>query len=180
MGDWPLPSALSAATLFLAIIRHPPHVWLYLPPLIFKWPSGQHISQATHTGFSFPPAGSVEDGVGNARALTASINVPPSRLLRGVTRPPFVPSVLVGVGHILNFAIAPSVGLNAAPSLADLLNRLPTSTAHGVGQNCTHLSSDTDLFVSGFNFPCWSIDVLCGPMPSELAQNDSALSLDRP
>jgi hypothetical protein len=34
------------------------------------------------------------------RALSASISVPPSRALVGVTLPPFVPSVLVGVGHI--------------------------------------------------------------------------------
>ena len=123
-------------------------------------PSGQPINHSTHTGLNLPPAGmapmsgsvswprlcpplalpfqSFEDGVGKARALTASISVPPSRLLRGVTRPPFVAKELVGVGHMLNFAIAPSVGLNAAPSLADLLNRLPASTVHGVGYSFTY------------------------------------------
>jgi hypothetical protein len=41
-------------------------------------------------------------GVGHiVRALSASINVPPSLALLGVTSPPLVPSVLVGVGHII-------------------------------------------------------------------------------
>lgn len=52
-------------------------------------------------------------GVGHiARALTASISVPPSLLLRGVTRPPFVPRLLVGVGHACTFTYWFSVNPN--------------------------------------------------------------------
>ena len=74
-------------------------------------------------------------GVGHiARALTASISVPPSRLLRGVTLPPFVPNEAVGVGHKSHFAIAPKVGRRAAFGLFDVLNIAPVSTVHGVGK----------------------------------------------
>jgi hypothetical protein len=47
-------------------------------------------------------------GVGHVDlALKASISVPPSLALVGVTLPPFVPNVLVGVGHLANaFAIS--------------------------------------------------------------------------
>lgn len=77
------------------------------------------MSHSTHVGFRLPviytpprfalaalllpPAFDAPNAraVGHiARALTASINVPPSLDFRGVTRPPFVPSELVGVGHI--------------------------------------------------------------------------------
>jgi len=40
-----------------------------------------------------------EVGVGQRVMLTASIRFPPSRLFRGVTRPPWLPSVARGVGH---------------------------------------------------------------------------------
>jgi hypothetical protein len=42
---------------------------------------------------------------------------------------------LLGVGHRLCFAIAPSVGLNAAPALSERLNIEPVSTVQGVGSN---------------------------------------------
>jgi hypothetical protein len=41
----------------------------------------------------------------------------------------------VGVGHRPNFAIAPSVGRNEAPALADRLNMEPVSTVQGVGSS---------------------------------------------
>lgn len=56
----------------------------------------------------FPP--SFARGVGQVvRALTASISVPPSDPLRGVMRPPLVPSVAVGVGHAFTAVWSPHV-----------------------------------------------------------------------
>lgn len=88
-------------------------------------PSFHPISHSTHVGFNFPPTWSANPTWGSVglrpvsfttvlfgstsialgvrhivRAFSASINVPPSRALAGVTLPPFVPSVLVGVGHL--------------------------------------------------------------------------------
>ena len=55
-------------------------------------------------------------GVGQVfRALTASISVPPSRLLRGVTRPPFVPRLAVGVGQAFTAVASPSPLFALAP-----------------------------------------------------------------
>lgn len=55
-------------------------------------------------------------GVGHFdRAETASISVPPSRLLRGVARPPFVPKLLVGVGQCLTAVARPSPLFALAP-----------------------------------------------------------------
>jgi hypothetical protein len=55
-------------------------------------------------------------GVGHFdRAETASISVPPSLLLRGVTRPPFVPRLLVSVGQSLTAVASPSPLLALAP-----------------------------------------------------------------
>jgi len=77
------------------------------------------------------------------RLLTASISVPPSRLLRGVTRPPLVPRLLVGVGHMA--AVAANPRLLLFPSgrmwrtvLVLVTYRFPpvigfASVAHGVG-----------------------------------------------
>jgi hypothetical protein len=89
-------------------------------------PSFHPISHSTHVGFKLPPICSLKGreflscvawlalplrqsravGVAKVRALTASISVPPSRLLRGVTRPPLVPRLAVGVGQFACTAIA--------------------------------------------------------------------------
>ena len=106
-------------------------------------PSGNPISHSTHVGFSAPPTCvdrpspdvgesplrlwlSLTVGVAQSvRALSASISVPPSRALLGVTRSPFVPSVLVGVGHSALRAIVSKLGRNfptrpAAPPMFPL------------------------------------------------------------
>src|SRR6185312_8994833 len=85
-------------------------------------PAGIPINHSTHRGFrrpptcsdsgrlflsivaseAFPERQSRAEGVAQVvRALTASMSVPPSRLFRGVTRPPLVARDLVGVGHNL-------------------------------------------------------------------------------
>jgi hypothetical protein len=76
-------------------------------------------------------------GVGQVvRVLTASINVPPSRLLRGVTRPPFVPSVAVGVGRCRAATAHPSLFGFARPSpLHVSVTSFPAFDAFGVGHN---------------------------------------------
>ena len=94
-------------------------------------PMGHPISHSTHVGFNSPPICSLNGrelrsivawlafplrqsravGVAKVRALSASISVPPSRALSGVTKPPFVPRLLVGVGH----CFTNSCGLGARP-----------------------------------------------------------------
>lgn len=87
-------------------------------------PGGKPIKASTHVGFKLPlfsPNAAWSDsglelrskvvceqrperqsralGVGHRRCDTASVKVPPSRPLRGVTRPPWLPSVALGVGQ---------------------------------------------------------------------------------
>ena len=116
--------------------------------------AGQFINHSTQSGLSCPPGStparnnapgmlswsiceggsalfllSFTVGVGHiSRALTASINVPPSRPLRGVTRPPFVPRLAVGVGHAFTAAGSPFLGL-----LVSKFPRFSASLAFGVG-----------------------------------------------
>ena len=66
-------------------------------------------------------------------ADTASTRLPPSRLFRGVTRPPWLPSVALGVGHIPVRAIVSSDGRTAAPG--DGLWLYPYDATAGVGNH---------------------------------------------
>lgn len=100
------------------------HHWWYLS--IAKGdkavhPMGHAMSHSVQSAFSCPPGGiapiagsvnwprrcpgfadplwSLAEGVGNVRLATASMRLPPSFDFRGVTRPPWLPSVEVGVGQ---------------------------------------------------------------------------------
>jgi hypothetical protein len=104
---------------------------------------GHPINHSTHSGFSWPPSEAITawsirsfdrsfpllrvraagddpldalaHGVGQVRADSASISVPPSRALFGVTRPPLSAKLEVGVGHILTAVAKPSPLLLLAP-----------------------------------------------------------------
>ena len=78
-------------------MSHSTHVGFNEPPICSD--RGREFL-ANVSGLAFPDRQSRDVGVANARLDTASISVPPSLDFRGVTRPPFVPSELVGVGHI--------------------------------------------------------------------------------
>jgi len=96
---------------------------------------GHPISHSTHVGFNSPPICSLNGrelrsivaslalplrqslavGVAKVRDETASISVPPSRLLRGVTLPPLVPRLAVGVGQFLTAVARPLPLVALAP-----------------------------------------------------------------
>ncbi len=96
------------------------------------------MSHSTHVGFSCPPICSdngrefrfsvdsdafpdfqgLEVGVGHIRDAKASIRLPPSLDFRGVTRPPWLPSVARGVGHIAFVLLASGVGNKPDPIAA--------------------------------------------------------------
>lgn len=57
---------------------------------------------------AWPDFQSRAEGVGHIAADAASIRLPPFLLLRGVTRPPWLPSVDRGVGHSDLFTARPS------------------------------------------------------------------------
>ncbi len=78
---------------------------------------------------AFPLRQGLAQGVAHIRADTASISVPPSRPFRSVMRPPFVPSVAVGVGHCFTALLSPH------PALLLLPGWLWFPQTVGVGQN---------------------------------------------
>jgi hypothetical protein len=92
-------------------------------------PLGNPMSHSTHVGFNAPPAA----------AITAWSNLSfdrflPFFLVKAAGLEPFA-IVADGVGHNPYFAIAPNVGRNAAPELAERLKYAPLSTVTGVGNN---------------------------------------------
>ncbi len=114
------------------------------------------MSHSTHVGFSGPPTSAFSGfvfcsicegaplffaswavGVGQiVRADTASIRFPPSRDLRGVIRPPWLPSVATGVGHGLMPTAHPSLFGFCRPSPEHRrFVSLPALHAEGVGHN---------------------------------------------
>jgi len=107
-------------------------------------PRGNPMSHSTHVGFSEPPIwfanrpetwsvsfGRMPPGVGS---LSAKFTARPSSFPEGpLLRPSWLKPC--GVGHSPCRAIAPKVGLSAAPELAERLKKLPLSTVTGVGNN---------------------------------------------
>ncbi len=77
-------------------MSHSTHVGFNSPPICSE--RGREFF-ANVSGLALPERQSRDVGVAKLRALTASISVPPSRLFRGVTRPPLSPSEDVGVGQ---------------------------------------------------------------------------------
>jgi len=93
-------------------MSHSTHVGFNEPPICSE--SGR-LFFAIVSADAFPDRQSRAVGVANVRADTASTKFPPSRALRGVTRPPWLPSVDRGVGQSFTADDRPQPAFSLAP-----------------------------------------------------------------
>lgn len=99
-------------------MSHSTHGGFSAPPICSD--SGR-LFLANVSGLALPERQSRDVGVANVRAETASTRLPPSLPFGSVTRPPWLPSVALGVG---NFAIARYISVRFMPDdLAPLHGR---------------------------------------------------------